>query len=340
MVDRIPLSPPEIPALPNNLDRPLWSVMIPAYNCSKFLQDAMESVLQQDLGPNKMQIEVVDDCSTDADVEKLVKEIGNGRIGYFRQEANVGSLRNFETCIKRAKGYYVHLLHGDDRVRDGFYKELGDLYEKYPQAGAAFCAFNIIKENGESIGVSDKQSDKPCILENWLRRLTEEPRLQYVCMVVKREVYEKLGGFYLAFYGEDWEMWTRIAKHYEVAYTPKPLADYRIHFNSITARSFLTGANVRDIAKVIQKNISHLPAEEQRKAELKAKRYYAYDAVGKTISLWYRSKNKNAAKVQMKEALNLYSDINLRMNVISLRLLMLLPTRWLPAIRKILGKDS
>jgi len=76
--------------------------MIPAYNCTGFLTEALEAVLAQALPPEQMQIEVVDDCSTDADVEALVQAIGKGRIGYFRQPENKGSLRNFETCINRA----------------------------------------------------------------------------------------------------------------------------------------------------------------------------------------------------------------------------------------------
>jgi glycosyltransferase involved in cell wall biosynthesis len=58
---------------------PFWSVMIPAYNSVReYLVEALESVLSQDAGPDKMQIEVVDDCSADLeyDLDALVQEIG------------------------------------------------------------------------------------------------------------------------------------------------------------------------------------------------------------------------------------------------------------------------
>src|SRR5438270_4853541 len=86
-------------------NRPRWSVMIPVYNCAPFLPQTLHSVLQQDLSEAEMQIEVVDDASTDADVEAIVQEIGNGRVRYFRQPQNRGSLKNFETCLNRAEGY-------------------------------------------------------------------------------------------------------------------------------------------------------------------------------------------------------------------------------------------
>src|SRR5580704_11221966 len=135
MNNRIPQKPPEISPVPDYIRRPLWSVMIPAYNCSQYLTDNILSVLAQDPGPDHMQIEVVDDCSTDTDVEFLVQEIGKGRVSYFRQQENVGSLRNFETCINRATGRYIHLLHGDDQVLIGFYAEIENLYKAYPVSG-------------------------------------------------------------------------------------------------------------------------------------------------------------------------------------------------------------
>src|SRR5882762_9895331 len=120
MNSRIPTSPPVItPVSPADV-HPLWSVLIPTYNCIEWLRQTLEGVLVQDPGPEKMQIEVVDDYSTDGDVGALVQEIGKGRIGFFRQEKNRGSLRNFETCLNRSKGYLVHLLHGDDLVLKGF----------------------------------------------------------------------------------------------------------------------------------------------------------------------------------------------------------------------------
>src|SRR5436190_2187342 len=102
MIERIPLTPPVIKPV-NDTDRPLWSVMIPAYNCSKYLRTTIESVLVQDPGKDLMQIEVVYDASTDGNIKEMVNSISNGRISYYRQPENKGSLRNFETCLNRSR---------------------------------------------------------------------------------------------------------------------------------------------------------------------------------------------------------------------------------------------
>ncbi len=74
MSDRIPYHPP-IPPVPDGEHRPLWSVMIPTYNCAKYLRETLLSVLAQDPGAEVMQIEVIDDCSTD-NPAAVVEEVG------------------------------------------------------------------------------------------------------------------------------------------------------------------------------------------------------------------------------------------------------------------------
>ena len=84
----------------NGIKRPKWSVMIPTFNPKEhFLIQAINSVLVQDLGPDKMQIEVVDDCSTKVDVEKIVNDNRKGRVKYHRLEKNVGHSFNFTESV-------------------------------------------------------------------------------------------------------------------------------------------------------------------------------------------------------------------------------------------------
>jgi len=117
-----PLIPsiPQIDPVPEGTPRPFWSVMIPTFNCAKYLRQTLESVLAQDPGPGLMQIEVVDDVSTKDDPEAVVREIGKGRVQFYRNGQNLGAIRNFNGCVQRAKGHWVHILHGDDAVLPGF----------------------------------------------------------------------------------------------------------------------------------------------------------------------------------------------------------------------------
>lgn len=254
---------PPVPSTPDAAPRPLWSVMIPTYHCAEYLRETLAGVLAQDPGPERMQIEVVDDHSTRDDPERVIAEVGGGRVELFRQPANVGHTRNFDTCLLRARGRLVHLLHGDDGVRDGFYRAMERAFAERPEVGAAFCRQIIVDEHGDWQTISPLEQRQRGPVPGWLERIATGQRLQTPAMVVRREVYERLGGFdhRIRAYGEDWEMWVRIAAHYPVWYEPEPLALYRIHSRSLSAGVLGNGANNRDLERALAINRAVLPPD-------------------------------------------------------------------------------
>lgn len=300
--ERTPTTPPIIQPVPEHIPRPLWSVMIPAFNCYEYLHETLTSVLAQDPGPEHMQIMIVDDYSTDGDIALLIETIGKGRIEYFRQKKNVGSLRNFETCLNLARGKQIHLLHGDDRVQKGFYAEIEMLFRDYPEAGAAFT--NVAFVTNDMVKIDEPICQNSGIIKDFLIQIAESQKLQPPAIVVKRYVYEQLGGFYGVHYGEDWEMWTRIAAHFPVAYSPKCLAHYRyLNFNSITHYYIKSGQNVRDIIKVIN-NIQHyLPLNQRQRLKKAALRNYSLYCISLAHQLY--PKDTQAALVQVQGALRM-----------------------------------
>jgi glycosyltransferase involved in cell wall biosynthesis len=329
-MDRILKIPPMIEPVEFNGERPLWSVMVPTYNCHRFLRQTLESVLVQDPGPAKMQIEVVDDCSSDGDVEALVWEVGKGRIGFFRQEQNMGHHRNFGTCINRSHGQLMHLLHGDDLVRPGFYNEIESLFDTYPQIGAAFTKNGYIDNAGNITVPENSWMSKAGIFGDFLWNIAQKQMLQVVAMVVKRSVYEKLGGFFAVDYCEDWEMWTRIAAHFPVAYSPKCLALYRTgpsNEGTITSNILLKGENFENVKKVIEITQHYLPPAQRRHIKSMARKHYSMH-IARASNKMYRY-NPKAAIRQALGALKLHQNIRTIYWVMKLYMLHL---------QKILGK--
>ncbi|MEO7802216.1 MAG: glycosyltransferase [Ginsengibacter sp.] len=307
-MERIPITPPEILPLSAGKVRPQWSVKIPVYNCSKFLPEALLSVLKDALPESEMEIEVVDDASTDDDIFNIVQIVGKGRIKYFRQEENVGSLRNFETCINRSTGKFVHLLHGDDKVKTGYYKKISDLFDKFPQAGAAFCRFSYINDRSAFMYYEKPEAAIDGLLSNWQEKIAVRNTIQYCSITVKRDVYEKLGGFYGITYGEDWEMWVRIAKYYPFAYTTDILAEYRKHGNSITGQKFLNGNYVDDIIEAMGRIQKLLPENKQENVLTSSKKFYSHYALKTANEVWKSTRNKHYVKASIKKAFKLWND--------------------------------
>jgi len=210
--------------------------MIPAFNANATLPDTLTSVLAQDPGPAAMQIEVVDDCSTRDDTQRLIEQIGDGRIGFFRQPRNLGVAGNLTQCIRRARGKLVHLLHADDLVEPGFYLSLGQVFASQPHLGAAFCRHRFIDAQGRTLSLSPLEREESGVLENAVERLAEEQRIMTPAMVVRRSVYEEVGGFDARLIcAEDWEMWVRLSLEAQIDYLPVVTTKIRTHSgNSMT----------------------------------------------------------------------------------------------------------
>lgn len=293
-----------IPPVPHGVSRPLWSVMIPTYNCAEYLRETLASVLAQDPGPEIMQIEVVDDRSTLDNPAAVVEELGGGRVNFYQQSENVGYIKNFETCLQRSRGQLIHLLHGDDCVMDGFYRKMQRLFERYPEIGAAFCRHIIMDDWGHWQRISPLEQTESGVLSNWLERIAVRHPLQTPSMVVRRAVYEKLDGFdrRMSSCGEDWEMWVRIAAHYPMGYEVEPLALYRDRSNSLTKRSVRTGQNIRDVRKATEIVRAYLPEARARELSNKAGEEWASWALHFAQQMIAKS-DTAAAITQIREGL-------------------------------------
>lgn len=242
----------EIGPVPLQTERPLWSVMIPTFNCARYLRQTLESVLSQDLGPDKMQIEVVDDASTLDDPQAVVEEFGRGRVSFFRKPSNEGATKNFNTCIERSKGLLIHILHGDDLVAPGYYQKVTQLAKLHPELGlyAARCFF--IDEDTVITGVTPRitELEKPGRGVSSFFYLTP---IQFAGITVRRSCYESLGGFRLDLvHAADCEMWARIVAAFGGVILSDVLGFYRLFTTNDTGRLLKTGDNVRDVCRLNQ----------------------------------------------------------------------------------------
>lgn len=308
-----------IPSVPDEAGlRPIWSVMIPTYNCANYLRVTLTSVLAQDPGPEQMQIEVVDDCSTKDDPAAVVREIGRNRVAFYRQPRNVGHTRNFETCLQRARGQLIHQLHGDDYVRDGFYAKMEAAFRNNPDIGAAFCRTIFANQAGHWIKFSGIMRNESGVLENFAEAQATRQYIQTPSMVVRRSVYERLGGFDRRLsWTEDLEMWARIAVHYPIWFETEPLAVYRIHENSSTYRKILVGENVQDIARCLTITSEYFPPEIGTRVRAMGSRYYAQYFISTYSCELLINGYTKAALWQIVEALKLSCDRRVLLEITS-----------------------
>ena len=261
--------------------------MIPVYNApAGYLEETLRSILQQDPGPDQMQIEVVDDCSPNGAPLELVRRIAGDRVIVHREPKNNGLAGIWNRCIERASGEWVHILHQDDLVLPGFYTALRRGVGTNPQIGAAFVRHATINPKGHWMALSALEREAAGVLDGWHERITVQQFIQCPAIVVRRSVYEKLGGFLPQLrFTLDWEMWQRIAAKHLFWFEPAILACYRLHPSSATSRLRKDAADTRDIDKMTELTKSYHPLARGAKLAMQARLYYALHAVGQARQL-------------------------------------------------------
>ncbi len=273
---------PRVAPVPSDVHRPFWSVMIPTYNCSHMLETALRSVLDQaqDTGPDQMQIGVVDDHSTNGVAQEIVEKVAPTRVEFYRQPSNVGLAANWNTCISRSRGQWIHVLHQDDEIRSGFYKQMAEGVQLRGDIGAGFCRHIFMDGDGHWISLRELEQKKSGVLEGWLEKIAISNRIQCPAMVVKREAYEKIGGFRTDLvYALDWEMWVRLACRYAMWYEPGPLACYRKHDANETSRLFRTAEAVDDLYRAVEIMYKYIPAGQRDALRAQARRWCGLQVV-------------------------------------------------------------
>src|SRR5215469_9815325 len=118
--------------------KPFVTVLIDTYNYGRFVTEAIESVLAQDYPPEKIEILVVDDGSTDDTKERIAKY---GQRLQYLFKPNGGQASAFNFGIPRAGGEIVALLDADDYWFPSKIQRVVEEFGRHPDAGLVYHSF-------------------------------------------------------------------------------------------------------------------------------------------------------------------------------------------------------
>ena len=267
---------PTIEPVQAGCPRPFWSVMIPVYNDTRFLEQALKSVLRQDPGPGEMQIEVVDDASLQGDSERITATAGGGRVSFHRHRSNLGLANNFTACVRRSLGRVVHILHQDDFVLPGFYQPMRRRIEEHPECGLFMGRAMLVDSSGRVVAKSPRLHGTSGVQRDYYRLLSRENRALCPSVLVRREVYERGGGFEPGLnLAVDWEMWMRASGITWVWCEDRPLTAYRRHPEQTSARFRSDAIGESRAALSYVAGRLPLPTEDQARFHREALRFLA-----------------------------------------------------------------
>jgi glycosyltransferase involved in cell wall biosynthesis len=209
------------------VNQPLVSIVVPNYNCARFLPAALDSALAQTY-PH-IEIIVVDDGSKDNSLEVLRRY--EPRIRVITQ-ANQGVSAARNRGIAESRGELIALLDADDEWHPDKLARQVPLFAN-PAVGLAHCGLEYIDESGQPLGTNTTG-----------RRGRVLPHIALLegtivlaggsTAVVRRECFDKAGLFDRELStAADWDMWRRVACHYEVDLVREPLMRYRLRPGSM-----------------------------------------------------------------------------------------------------------
>lgn len=126
-------------------NKPLVSICIPAYNAEKELWRALESCINQTY--QNIEIIICDDASKDKTEEIALNYIiKDKRIKYFKNENNLGPVKNFSKSFNLASGEFIQLLNHDDWLSKNYIEEGIEKFNKNPEAAAVISKSIHLKE--------------------------------------------------------------------------------------------------------------------------------------------------------------------------------------------------
>lgn len=208
---------------------PKVSVIIPTYNSSKFICDAIDSVLNQNY--RNFEIIIIDDGSTDDTKEKLIKY--ESKINYYyKKNGGPASARNYG--VQRSQGEYICFLDADDIFLPKKLEIQVSLLDQYRHAGIGllysdfFCIdeydYTILKYYKCKDFSSHKKALQYLYLHNYINTST---------VMVKKDYINQIGLFDEELrYLEDYDLWIRLGMEHEFYHIAKPLVKTRSYTNS------------------------------------------------------------------------------------------------------------
>lgn len=218
--------------------KPIVSIIIPCYNYGKFIQDAVNSAINQTL--SDLEIIVVDGGSSEQNTLDIISDLNNNNIKVFFREGRhlVGDNRNYG--IERSSGRYICCLDADDTISPTYLEKAVFILENY--------AYDCVSTSVQFFGA--KSGCYGVIEYPNLDSLIEGNHVT-TCAVFRKALWNEIGGYRDTGIGdehlpEDWDFWIRIAAHGARFRNlcREPLFNYRQH-----VQGSLSTTNVKTLSE-------------------------------------------------------------------------------------------
>lgn len=228
---------------------PAVSVLMPCYNCSRWLAEAIDSVLAQTF--RNFELLLLDDGSTDG-TWKIMQSYRDRDIRIVAMsKRNTGLADTLNVGIAQAKGEWIARIDQDDLCEITRIEQQINFVRNQPNVVLLGSGFDEIDENGRFI-MKHLYPPGHCELVRHLERL--RPFFPHSSAFYRVEVVKQVGGYNPRIHrADDWRLWLQLTQRGEVACLPEPLVKIRKHSGQMS----LDNGGRRQLADQVAATVCH-----------------------------------------------------------------------------------
>jgi glycosyltransferase involved in cell wall biosynthesis len=237
---------------PHDITKPHVSVIVPAFNPGAYLGAAVRSVLAQSF--EDWEMVVIDDGST----EDISQQVPSDPRIHIRRQQNLGLARARNAGIHCSRGTWLAFLDADDLWLPTKLQRQIDLLEERPDVALCDTRFEMINEHGEVVGPGYQGYHK-----SYLDLLTG-CGICVSTVIVRKTCVDEVGLFDVDVAGcEDYDMWLKISRKFELARVESCQAQYRIHPQNMSRNYAMMYKNFKRVLRkhqVLARSANDVPA--------------------------------------------------------------------------------
>ena len=208
------------------------TVLMPVYNGAEFINESIESVLNQTL--KNFEFLIIDDGSIDNSAD-IIRTYQDPRIHFILNETNIGLVNTLNKGIELARGNFIARMDQDDICHPERLEKQFDFVKMNPEIILVGSGCIEIDENGNKITTHQYPSNHNKLLNNLLKLKAFFPHSSAFFNKIK---VRKLGGYNINLNGaEDYDLWLRITNMGVIGCVTEPLIKLRKHSTSMTAKN-------------------------------------------------------------------------------------------------------
>lgn len=205
------------------MERPLMSVLMPVYNAERFLNEAIDSILNQSF--TNFEFIIIDDGSTD-DSAKIIKSYSDPRIRYYKNPQNMGISPSLNVGIELSKATYIARMDSDDVCHPERLQKQYDFIQANPDGALYTCWASEVDEELNFLSASYFNPD------HYYHSLTFSCWIYHPTMVFRKDAVISVGKYTVP-YAEDYELAWQLTREHKIYHLPEDLLNYRVNSQSL-----------------------------------------------------------------------------------------------------------